>query len=83
MLCHKLNKCLRNLNPFDQKMGFGYVDVYMAYGKAYTRVITPIIVPFHDITFRQDPRTLRPRVNKKDSQLDKKQKSNGNYFLAA
>ncbi|OLS33169.1 MAG: hypothetical protein HeimAB125_01210 [Candidatus Heimdallarchaeota archaeon AB_125] len=36
-----------------------------------------------DITFRQDPRTLRPRVNKKDSQLDKKQKSEGNYFVAA
>ncbi|MCG3260003.1 MAG: hypothetical protein H7644_09665 [Candidatus Heimdallarchaeota archaeon] len=36
-----------------------------------------------DITFRQNPRTLRPRVNKKDSQLDKKQKSEGNYFLAA
>ena len=26
-----------------------------------------------NITFRQDPRTLRPRVNKRDSQLDKKQ----------
>jgi ATP-binding cassette subfamily E protein 1 len=36
-----------------------------------------------DITFRQDPRTLRPRVNKKNSQLDKKQKSEGNYFVAA
>ena len=36
-----------------------------------------------DITFRQDPRTLRPRVNKKDSQLDKKQKSEGRYFVAA
>ncbi|OLS32160.1 MAG: putative ABC transporter ATP-binding protein YheS [Candidatus Heimdallarchaeota archaeon AB_125] len=36
-----------------------------------------------DITFRQDPRTLRPRVNKKDSQLDKKQKSEGNYFTVA
>lgn len=36
-----------------------------------------------DITFRQDPRTLRPRVNKKDSQLDKKQKAEGKYFVAA
>ena len=36
-----------------------------------------------DITFRQDPRTLRPRVNKKDSQLDKKQKAEGNYFVSA
>ena len=36
-----------------------------------------------DITFRQDPRSLRPRVNKKDSQLDKKQKAEGNYFVSA
>ena len=36
-----------------------------------------------DITFRQDPRTFRPRVNKKDSQLDKKQKAEGTYFIAA
>jgi len=36
-----------------------------------------------DITFRQDPRTLRPRVNKKDSQLDKRQKSAGQYFVSA
>jgi ATP-binding cassette subfamily E protein 1 len=36
-----------------------------------------------DITFRQDPRSLRPRVNKKDSQLDKKQKAEGKYFVAA
>ena len=35
-----------------------------------------------NITFRQDPRTLRPRVNKKDSQLDKKQKAEGKYFVA-
>ena len=35
-----------------------------------------------EITFRQDPKTLRPRVNKKDSQLDKKQKAEGKYFVA-
>ncbi|MHA1303845.1 MAG: ribosome biogenesis/translation initiation ATPase RLI [Candidatus Heimdallarchaeaceae archaeon] len=35
------------------------------------------------ITFRQDPKTLRPRVNKKDSQLDKKQKAEGRYFVSA
>ncbi|MHA1687340.1 MAG: ribosome biogenesis/translation initiation ATPase RLI [Candidatus Heimdallarchaeaceae archaeon] len=35
-----------------------------------------------DITFRQDPKTLRPRVNKKGSQLDKKQKAEGKYFVA-
>ena len=36
-----------------------------------------------NITFRQDPRTLRPRVNKRDSQLDKKQKLEGKYFVSA
>ena len=36
-----------------------------------------------DITFRQDPRNLRPRVNKKGSQLDKKQKAEGRYFTVA
>jgi len=36
-----------------------------------------------NITFRQDPRSLRPRVNKRDSQLDKKQKSEGRYFVTA
>lgn len=32
------------------------------------------------ITFRGDPQTGRPRVNKKDSALDKQQKSNRNYY---
>ncbi len=36
-----------------------------------------------DLTFRQDPRTLRPRVNKRGSQLDKKQKAQGRYFMVA
>ncbi len=36
-----------------------------------------------EITFRQDPRTFRPRVNKKDSQLDKKQRAEGKYFIVA
>ncbi len=35
------------------------------------------------VTFRQDPKTLRPRVNKKDSQRDKKQKAEGKYFVIA
>ncbi|MFX0101013.1 MAG: ribosome biogenesis/translation initiation ATPase RLI [Candidatus Hodarchaeota archaeon] len=33
-----------------------------------------------DITFRRDPETLRPRVNKKDSRLDKYQKNIGEYY---
>lgn len=32
------------------------------------------------ITFRRDPDTNRPRVNKLDSRLDKKQKSQGEYY---
>jgi ATP-binding cassette subfamily E protein 1 len=34
------------------------------------------------ITFRRDERTARPRINKPDSQLDRKQKSNGEYYYA-
>jgi len=33
-----------------------------------------------DVTFRRDEESGRPRVNKSDSHLDKKQKSNGEYY---
>ncbi len=33
-----------------------------------------------DITFRRDERTLRPRVNKNASRLDKQQKDAGNFY---
>lgn len=32
-----------------------------------------------DVTFRRDPNTFRPRINKLDSQLDTEQKHAGNY----
>lgn len=32
-----------------------------------------------DVTFRRDPNSYRPRINKHGSQLDQDQKSNGNY----
>ncbi|MFP4006349.1 MAG: ribosome biogenesis/translation initiation ATPase RLI, partial [Candidatus Hadarchaeia archaeon] len=32
------------------------------------------------ITFRRDPRTGRPRVNKPQSRLDKKQRNEGEYY---
>lgn len=32
-----------------------------------------------DVTFRRDPTNYRPRINKKDSQLDQEQKLGGNY----
>ncbi len=33
-----------------------------------------------DMTFRRDERSLRPRVNKMESRLDKEQKASGNYY---
>ncbi len=35
-----------------------------------------------DITFRRDPDTHRPRINKPDSRLDREQKSAGEYYYA-
>lgn len=34
-----------------------------------------------NVTFRRDPNSFRPRINKKDSQMDKEQKLSGNYFF--
>ena len=34
-----------------------------------------------DVTFRRDPNSYRPRINKHNSQLDHEQKLNGNYFF--
>jgi ATP-binding cassette subfamily E protein 1 len=34
-----------------------------------------------EVTFRRDPTNFRPRINKKGSQKDMEQKSNGNYFF--
>lgn len=34
-----------------------------------------------NVTFRRDPNSFRPRINKLDSQMDKEQKSSGNYFF--
>jgi len=33
-----------------------------------------------DMTFRRDERSLRPRVNKLESRLDKEQKVSGNFY---
>jgi ATP-binding cassette subfamily E protein 1 len=35
-----------------------------------------------EITFRRDERTSRPRINKPGSQLDREQKSEGEYYYA-
>ncbi|EGV60289.1 hypothetical protein CANTEDRAFT_116344 [Yamadazyma tenuis ATCC 10573] len=34
-----------------------------------------------NVTFRRDPNSFRPRINKLDSQMDKEQKAAGNYFF--
>jgi ATP-binding cassette subfamily E protein 1 len=34
-----------------------------------------------DVTFRRDPNSFRPRINKYNSQLDSDQKLHGNYFF--
>ncbi|EPS40755.1 hypothetical protein H072_5389 [Dactylellina haptotyla CBS 200.50] len=34
-----------------------------------------------DVTFRRDPVSFRPRINKLNSQLDQEQKLSGNYFF--
>lgn len=34
-----------------------------------------------NVTFRRDPTSFRPRINKLDSQMDKEQKASGNYFF--
>jgi ATP-binding cassette subfamily E protein 1 len=34
-----------------------------------------------DVTFRRDPNSYRPRINKFGSQLDQEQKLKGNYFF--
>lgn len=34
-----------------------------------------------NVTFRRDPNSFRPRINKLDSQMDKEQKASGDYFF--
>ncbi|KAB2575041.1 putative translation initiation factor rli1 protein [Lasiodiplodia theobromae] len=34
-----------------------------------------------DVTFRRDPNSYRPRINKYNSQMDQEQKLSGNYFF--
>ena len=34
-----------------------------------------------DVSFRRDPETARPRINKLDSQADREQKASGDYFF--
>jgi ATP-binding cassette subfamily E protein 1 len=34
-----------------------------------------------DVTFRRDPNSYRPRINKYNSQMDQEQKLAGNYYF--
>jgi len=34
-----------------------------------------------DVTFRRDPNSYRPRINKHGSQMDQEQKSMGSYYF--
>jgi ATP-binding cassette subfamily E protein 1 len=36
-----------------------------------------------EITFRRDPETKRPRINKLDSKLDREQKEAGEFYYVA
>jgi len=36
-----------------------------------------------EITFRRDPETKRPRINKLDSKLDREQKETGEFYYVA
>jgi len=38
------------------------------------------ILKILDITYRKDPTTNRPRINKPNSQLDKQQREKGEYY---
>jgi ATP-binding cassette subfamily E protein 1 len=35
-----------------------------------------------EITLRRDPESKRPRINKKDSVLDREQKQSGKYYYS-
>ena len=53
----------------------GHATSPMAKSTAMNRFLKSL-----DITFRRDERTLRPRVNKLESRLDKDQKDSGNFY---
>ncbi len=53
----------------------GHASVPLSKADAMNRFLKSL-----DITFRRDEQTLRPRVNKSESRLDKQQKSTGNFY---
>jgi ATP-binding cassette subfamily E protein 1 len=53
----------------------GYASSPLTKSEAMNRFLRSL-----DITFRRDEQTLRPRVNKLESRLDKQQKSSGHFY---
>ncbi len=53
----------------------GHASIPLGKAEAMNRFLRSL-----DITFRRDEQTLRPRVNKNESRLDKQQKSSGNFY---
>jgi ATP-binding cassette subfamily E protein 1 len=61
---------------FEGESGFkGHATSPMPKPEAMNRFLKSL-----DMTFRRDERTLRPRVNKLESRLDKDQKVSGNFY---
>ena len=52
-----------------------------AYSPTSVRVAMNKFLKSMEITFREDPQTGRPRVNKPGSRLDKEQKQEGRYYI--
>jgi ATP-binding cassette subfamily E protein 1 len=53
----------------------GHASIPLGKAEAMNRFLKSL-----DITFRRDEQTLRPRVNKSESRLDKQQKDSGNFY---
>ena len=58
-----------------EKRGYGLAPNYVA--QALNKFLEDL-----NVTFRRDPRTGRPRMNKPGSYLDRYQKSIGEYFYS-
>ena len=56
------------------KQGFASAPVNLRYGM--NKFLKDV-----EVTFRRDPKSLRPRVNKMGSELDRKQKAMGEYYF--
>ena len=80
---------LRGLSASLQKRGSGLVErfgeVIDELGALFQKYPFQCIRSYqetgNDITFRRDPENYRPRINKKNSQMDVQQKASGDFFF--